>query len=72
MDFADKQMPVHVARMDSELTVIDGELPLTEAQVEKLVQIVLKKLEGAQRESQKSGEATTLRRSAAPQARVGD
>jgi hypothetical protein len=72
LDFADKQMPVHVARMDSELTVIDGELPLTEAQVEKLVQIVLKKLEGAQRESQKSNEATSLRRNAAPAARVGD
>jgi hypothetical protein len=65
-------MPVHVAKMDSEVTVIDGELPLTEAQVEKLVQIVLKKLEAAQRESQKSSEATTLRRSAAPAARVGE
>lgn len=65
-------MPVHVAKMDSEVTVIDGELPLTEAQVEKLVQIVLKKLEGAQRESRKSSEATTLRRSAAPPARVGE
>jgi hypothetical protein len=64
--FAEKQMPVHVAKMDSEVTVIDGELPLTEAQVEKLVQIVIKKLEGVQRESQKSSEATTLRRSATP------
>jgi len=66
------EMPVHVGRMDSEMTVIDGELPLTEAQIEMLVQIVIRKLEAVQRESQKSSEATMLRRSAAPPTRVCD
>jgi hypothetical protein len=65
-------MPVHVGRLDSEVTVIDGELPLTEAQVEKLVQIVLKHLGASQRESQRAREATTLKRSAAQPARVGE
>jgi hypothetical protein len=51
---------------------MDGELPLTEQQVEKLVQIVLKRLDAAQRESQKGKDATTLRRCAAPSARVGE
>ncbi len=65
-------MPIHVQRMNTEVTVIDGDLPLTERQVEKLVQLVLKRLESARRDEQKSGEATTLKRSNAPPARVGE
>jgi hypothetical protein len=65
-------MPIHVGKLDSEVSVVDGDLPLTDGQVEKLVQIVLKQLEVAQRDSQKAGEATMLRRSAAPPARVGE
>ena len=65
-------MPVHVGNIDSEVTVMDGELPLTEQQVEKLVQIVLKHLEAARRESQKGKDATTLKRCALPRARVGE
>lgn len=66
------EMPVHIANIDSEVTVMDGELPLTEQQVEKLVQIVIKRLEAAQREAQKGKDATTLKRCAMPSARVGE
>ena len=65
-------MPVHIEEMSEEVAVVDGELPLTQAQIEKLVQIVLGRLEGRQREARKSKEATTLRRGAAPPARVGE
>ena len=65
-------MPVHVGRLDSEVTVIDGELPLNEAQIEKLVQIVLQRLDARQRESHRAREATMLKRSAAQPARVGE
>lgn len=65
-------MPVHIERMDNEVTVVDGELPLTDRQVEKLVNIVLSRLEGKQREAQKRQEATKLRRGSAPPVRFGE
>ncbi len=65
-------MPVEVGEMHSEVTVVDGELPLTERQLEKLVALVCKHLEKEQREAQRGKEATTLRRGAVPPARVGE
>jgi hypothetical protein len=65
-------MPVHIEEMTEEVAVVDGELPLTQAQIEKLVQLVLGRLEGKRREARKSREATALRRGAAPPARVGE
>lgn len=65
-------MPVHIQEMTEEVTVVEGELPLTAAQIEKLVQIVLSRLEGKQREARKVSEATALRRGATPPARVGE
>ncbi len=65
-------MPVHIEEMSSDVTVLDGDLPLSEAQLNKLVQRVLKALHDKQRESQQSREATTLRREAAPPLRIGD
>jgi hypothetical protein len=65
-------MPVHIEEMSSDVTVVDGDLPLSEAQLNKLVQRVLKALSDKQRESQQSREATTLRREAAPPLRIGD
>lgn len=64
-------MPVHIEEMTSEITVRDGELPLSEAQVETLVNIVLRRLEGKQREAQKRLDATELRRGSAPSVRLG-
>ena len=59
-------MPVHVEEMTSEVTVFEGDLPLSEAQMEKLVQLVLLRLEEKQREARQIHEATALRRGAAP------
>ncbi len=65
-------MPVHIEELTTEVTVMDGELPLTERQVEKLVGKVLQRLEEKRREAHKVREATTLRRGTAPPSRVGE
>lgn len=65
-------MPVHIEEMTSEVTVVDGELPLSEAQVERLVAAVIKRLEGKRREAEKRQAATALRSGVAPPARVAE
>jgi hypothetical protein len=65
-------MPVHIEEMSTEVTALDGELPLTERQIERLVQIILKRLEAKQREARQTQEAVSLKRGAAPRARVGE
>jgi hypothetical protein len=55
-----------------EMQVADGELPLTEAQIDKLAKIILSRLERKQREAGRVREATTLRTQAAPQLHVSD
>ena len=54
-------MPVHVEQMTSEVTVLDGDLPLTEAQIEKLAQRVLKCLEDKQRDTKLTRGATAIK-----------
>ena len=65
-------MPLHIEDIVNEVTVVDGELPLTEAQVDRLVAVVLKRLEGKQREARKREEATRLSGSAVPAAGGGE
>ena len=59
-------MTVHVEEMHSEVTVLDGDLPLTAAQIDKLVKIIMGKLEEHGREAGRRHEATALRDSAVP------
>lgn len=59
-------MPVHVEEMTSRVGVVNGELPLSEAQVEKLVMLILRRLEQQQRETENTREATSVRSQAAP------
>jgi hypothetical protein len=65
-------MPVHVEEMTSEVAVFDGELPLTPNQLDKLVRLVLQRLQEKQRETRHSREATTLRCEAAPPMRLDE
>jgi hypothetical protein len=64
-------VPIEVGRFTTEVTALEGDLPLTAAQTEKLVQLVLRRLEEKQREQQLAREATVIRRQAAPPARAG-
>jgi hypothetical protein len=62
---------VQVGEMESEVTVMDGEMPFNERQLDRLVEMVCKRLEKKKREQEQVNESTTLTRSAAPPARVG-
>jgi hypothetical protein len=60
-------MQVHVEEMTSEVSVIEGELPMTAAQIEKLVKLVMKRISDHQREVVRSREARMLKsQSSAP------
>ncbi|MGD9081285.1 MAG: hypothetical protein PVG96_18210 [Desulfobacterales bacterium] len=65
-------MPVYIENITSEVAVFDGDLPLSEAQIEKLVRIVFKRLEESQREGKQGKEATGLRREAMPKMQIED
>jgi hypothetical protein len=45
-------MPIHIDEVTTEVTVLDGELPLTDAQVERLVTLILGRLEQQRRATQ--------------------
>jgi hypothetical protein len=64
-------MPIHVGEMTSDVNAFDSDLPLSEAQIEKLVEIILRRLERKQREKELDREATTIRRSSAPPLPIG-
>jgi hypothetical protein len=57
-------MPVHIEEMSSEVTIVEGELPMTPAQIEKLVKLVIKRIADREKENEKSRAATQLKRQA--------
>jgi len=59
-------MVVHIGDVTSDVTVLEDDFPLSPQQIEKLVQIVLQRLEEKQHADRLSSEATTLRRQALP------
>ncbi len=60
-------MPVHIEEMSSEVTVVEGELPLTPSQIDKLVKLVISCLAEKKRDAMRNQEATRLKRtSSAP------
>ena len=65
-------MPVHVGEITSEVTVLDGDLPLTEAQIEKLVKLIIQRIHEQERDRKYIREATMLRRHAAPTTPIGE
>jgi hypothetical protein len=62
-------MPVHIENMTQDITMMDGNTPLSEPQMRVLVQRVIQELEHRERNSKRSQEATTLRSEAAPHSR---
>lgn len=59
-------MAVHIDEMSSEVSVFDGDLPLSPAQLERLIQIVLQRLDQREQGKRQHLEATRLRSHAAP------
>jgi hypothetical protein len=65
-------VPVHIERLTSEVTLQDGEPPLSAAQMERLVCLVLARLEDRAREARRSQAATALCRQASKPLVPGD
>jgi hypothetical protein len=57
-------MPLHIESLTSEVTVMDGDLPLSEKQIEKLVKIVMLRIQQRARDAARQAEATCLDRQA--------
>lgn len=64
-------MTMHIERLTSNVSVQDGDLGLTPQQIEKLVTLVISRLENRAREAQRANAATKLRRHAAPPFEAG-
>jgi hypothetical protein len=60
-------MPVHIEEMQTDVTVFDGDLPLSPEQIEKLVKIVIRRLEEQQQNVMSRRQSTEIRNSAIPQ-----
>lgn len=59
-------MSVHVEEMTSEVNIVEGELPLTAAQIEKLVTLVMSRIDARKRDASHQRDATSLSGSVAP------
>lgn len=59
-------MPVIINEMTSEVATADEEFPLSPQQVERLVAMVVARIDDKQREQEAIREATTIRREAMP------
>jgi hypothetical protein len=55
-------MPVHIEEMTTDVSVMEGELPLSPAQIDALVKVVIKQIEERKRDAARLAEATKLRR----------
>jgi hypothetical protein len=58
-------MPLHIEELTSEVTILDGDALLTEAQKETLVQMVIRRLSEKAKDGERRARATELRRQAA-------
>jgi hypothetical protein len=63
-------MSIHVEEMSSEVSVVEGELPLSAAQIERLVKMVIDRLARQQQNTERAREATRVRTQAAPPSAV--
>jgi len=55
-------MPVHIDEMSSDVTIVEGELPLTAAQIDKLVKLVMRRIGEKGAEAQRTRAAVQLKR----------
>lgn len=65
-------MAFHIEQVTANVTAMDGELPLSTAQLDKLVDLIAKRLEDKGRDKALSHEASAIQRHVAPPLRIGD
>jgi hypothetical protein len=63
-------MPLHIGELTADVTVVDGELPLSERQLCQLADAVLRVLAARERDQRRQREATCIGRSAQPPSSV--
>lgn len=59
-------MPVHIQQLTSEVLPLEADLPLSAEQIERLIQLILRRLEQQQRSEQQQREAVALRTGSLP------
>ena len=59
-------MSLHIGSLTADVTVVDGELPLSDKQVARVAQAVLRLLVEKERDEQRRHEATCITRSTRP------
>lgn len=59
-------MPVHVDEMTTEVAAFEGEMPLSPEQLDRIVDLVMKRLEAREQEMKMHREATMIRAQARP------
>jgi hypothetical protein len=59
-------VPIYIDNLTSKVHVNTGELPFTEEQLTRLVELVAARLATAKQQAKSNAEATQLRRSATP------
>lgn len=64
-------MTVHIGKLTSEVTMQDADMMLSPGQVERIVALVLNRLEERAREARRNEAATAIRRHASTPTRVG-
>lgn len=57
-------MPIEVGNFSTQVTVLSGDMPLTPAQVEQLVQLILKRVAQQQRDDEQTRAAVEIRNQA--------
>ena len=62
-------MPVHIENMTNQVTVADGDMPLSQTQLDQLMAQLLQRLERQQRLAEQDEEATSIRPAARPRVR---
>lgn len=63
-------MPLHIGSLTADVTVVDGEMPLSERQLTQVARAVLRLLAEQERDQQRRREATCIGRSARPSSPV--
>lgn len=59
-------MPVHIGELNTKVTVVDGDLPLTPRQIDALVAIVVARLDDLSRAAAERRSDQTIRSSVIP------
>jgi hypothetical protein len=54
-------VPIHIDEMTTEVDAFEGELPLSQPQLERLIELVLSRIEDKQRERGRMQESTQIR-----------